>query len=167
MAALPICDELRRAVSTADWEPQFILFCQRAMGEDQRVYERDAELRCSKLDEVTKILGREFELRAREKDLFIENLKVQIFMSCVEDCKKRVLRLPSSALVFSFPLAVSYRSSVDSMAGADVDDVWTAGSMFKMSSAMNSPAPFALDDSFCFSIDFVARADVDDGVPAI
>nr|GEV32730.1 reverse transcriptase domain-containing protein [Tanacetum cinerariifolium] len=36
-STLPICDELRRAVSTANWEPQFILYCQRAMGEDQRL----------------------------------------------------------------------------------------------------------------------------------
>ncbi|GKB62886.1 hypothetical protein Tco_0919072 [Tanacetum coccineum] len=35
ISALPICDELRRAVSTTDWEPQFILYCQRAMDEDQ------------------------------------------------------------------------------------------------------------------------------------
>ncbi|GJZ60693.1 hypothetical protein Tco_0616509 [Tanacetum coccineum] len=75
------------------------------------------------------ILEREFELRAREKDLFIEKLKV----SC--------------------------RSSIYSVARSDVDD--------SMSSAMNSPAPFALDVSFCFSIDSVAGADVDDGVHAI
>ncbi|GJX42347.1 hypothetical protein Tco_0257337 [Tanacetum coccineum] len=37
MAALPICDELRRAVNTTDWEPQFILYCQRAIGEGQRL----------------------------------------------------------------------------------------------------------------------------------
>nr|GEW39256.1 hypothetical protein [Tanacetum cinerariifolium] len=167
---LPICDELRRAISTADWEPQFILYYQRAMGEDQRlawqinalcdtltdVIERRenfvAELDMlvikfvpGKMAEFMKetlnkdvpnlmklqILRREFKPRAHEKDLFIEKLKV----SC--------------------------RSSIDSMAGVDVDD----GVL--MSSAMNSPAPFALDDSFCFSIDSVAGADVDDGVPTI
>ncbi|GKG16612.1 hypothetical protein Tco_0361569, partial [Tanacetum coccineum] len=95
-------------------EPQFILYCQRAMGEDQRlawqinalcdtltdVIERRenfvAELDMlvpkfvpGKMAEFMKetlnkdvpnlmklqILGREFELRAREKDLFIEKLK--------------------------------------------------------------------------------------------
>ncbi|GJV44678.1 hypothetical protein Tco_1429214 [Tanacetum coccineum] len=114
MAALPICDELRISVNTADWEPQFILRCHREISQDLRlareintlcvrltavVDEREAfadELDMlarkyvpGKMAEFTKqvqskdipnlmklqILGREFELRAQEKELFIEKLK--------------------------------------------------------------------------------------------
>nr|GEW02735.1 hypothetical protein [Tanacetum cinerariifolium] len=113
---LSICDELRCAISSADWDRQFILYCQRAMGEDQRkMPEFIKETMNKDVSNLMKlqILGSEFELRAREKDLFIKKLK---------DCKQRVLRLPSSALVFSFPLALSCCSSIDSVAGADVDD---------------------------------------------
>nr|GFB74536.1 hypothetical protein [Tanacetum cinerariifolium] len=37
MAALPICDELRRSVGKSDWEPQFILRCHREISEDLRL----------------------------------------------------------------------------------------------------------------------------------
>ena len=114
MAAFPICDELRRAVGTADWEPQFIVYCQRAIADDVRLA-RQINALCNTLTEVIEskeslvaelemlgykpvpgkmaefmketlgkdvpnlmklqILGREFELRAREKNLFIEKLK--------------------------------------------------------------------------------------------
>ncbi|GKB79189.1 hypothetical protein Tco_0946084 [Tanacetum coccineum] len=37
MAALPICDELRRSVGKVDWEPQFILRCRREISEDVRL----------------------------------------------------------------------------------------------------------------------------------
>ncbi|GJZ41597.1 hypothetical protein Tco_0588483 [Tanacetum coccineum] len=37
MAALPICDELRRSVGKSDWEPQFILRCRREISEDLRL----------------------------------------------------------------------------------------------------------------------------------
>ncbi|GKC47380.1 hypothetical protein Tco_1065102 [Tanacetum coccineum] len=88
MAALPICDELCRTTYSSDWEPQFILYCQRAMSEDVRLA-RQINALCDILTDVIDgredffgnwicwpILGREFELRAREKDLFIEKLKV-------------------------------------------------------------------------------------------
>nr|GEW01125.1 hypothetical protein [Tanacetum cinerariifolium] len=174
MAALPICDELWRAVNTADWEPQFFLYRQRAIGEDKRLAWQLNAL-CDTLTYVIKrrenfvseldmlvlkfvsrkmvefmketlnkdvlnliklqILGREFVLRAREKDLIIEKLKV----SC--------------------------RSSINSRAGKDVDDD-TVGSMFKTSSAMNSLGPVTSDAYFWFSIDFVVGTDVDDGIVA-
>ncbi|GKF48454.1 hypothetical protein Tco_0141705, partial [Tanacetum coccineum] len=37
MAALPICDELRRSVDTTDWETQFILRCRWEISEDLRL----------------------------------------------------------------------------------------------------------------------------------
>ncbi|GJS32403.1 hypothetical protein Tco_0530785 [Tanacetum coccineum] len=37
MAALPRCDELRRAANSQEWEAQFILYCHRAISEDSRV----------------------------------------------------------------------------------------------------------------------------------
>ncbi|GJV66538.1 hypothetical protein Tco_1482047 [Tanacetum coccineum] len=37
MAALPRCDELRRATNSPEWEAQFILYCHRAISEDSRV----------------------------------------------------------------------------------------------------------------------------------
>nr|GEU51979.1 hypothetical protein [Tanacetum cinerariifolium] len=89
-------------VNTADWEPQFILYCQRAMGEDQRLAWQINALCDTLIDvierkkncvaELDMLVPKEFELRARKKDLFIEKLKV------------------------------SYRSSIDIGAGIDVDD---------------------------------------------
>ncbi|GJS89288.1 hypothetical protein Tco_0771924 [Tanacetum coccineum] len=93
--ALPICDELRRSVNSPDWDPQFIYYCERAKIDDLRwsfVGELDMlayKFVPGKMAEFMKemhdkdimnlmklqILGREFELRAREKDLFIEKLK--------------------------------------------------------------------------------------------
>ncbi|GKG04975.1 hypothetical protein Tco_0315362 [Tanacetum coccineum] len=44
MAALPICDELRRAVNSPKWEDMFILYFRRAISEDLRfVPEKTAE----------------------------------------------------------------------------------------------------------------------------
>ncbi|GKD49112.1 hypothetical protein Tco_1278088 [Tanacetum coccineum] len=37
MAALPICDELRRSVNSSDWVPQFILRCHREISDDVRL----------------------------------------------------------------------------------------------------------------------------------
>ncbi|GKC38752.1 hypothetical protein Tco_1051136 [Tanacetum coccineum] len=114
MAALPICDELRRSVGKSDWESQFILRCRREISEDLRLA-REIDALCMRLtaivderevfadeldmlagkyvpDKMVKftkqvqnkdvpnlmklqILGREFELRAQEKELFIEKLK--------------------------------------------------------------------------------------------
>ncbi|GJU45671.1 hypothetical protein Tco_1202937 [Tanacetum coccineum] len=37
MAALPICDELRRSVNSPDWEPQFIYYCKRSKLDDIRL----------------------------------------------------------------------------------------------------------------------------------
>ncbi|GJU62463.1 hypothetical protein Tco_1244298 [Tanacetum coccineum] len=114
MAALPICDELRRAINSPDWEARFILYCRRAISEDQSlawqinalcdtltsiidekenfVQELDVLANMfipKKMGEFMKeslgkdipnlmklqILGREFKLRAREKEVFIEKLK--------------------------------------------------------------------------------------------
>nr|GEW62585.1 hypothetical protein [Tanacetum cinerariifolium] len=37
MAELPRCDELRRVVNSLEWEAMFILYCRRAISEDQRL----------------------------------------------------------------------------------------------------------------------------------
>ncbi|GKB34874.1 hypothetical protein Tco_0879816 [Tanacetum coccineum] len=87
MVALPRCDELCQAVGSFDWEPVFILYYHWSMAEDERLA-RQIKALCDGLtdviderenfmDELThwQILGREFELRAREKDRFIEKLK--------------------------------------------------------------------------------------------
>ncbi|GJT21220.1 hypothetical protein Tco_0891157 [Tanacetum coccineum] len=37
MAWLPICGELRSSSNSVHWEPMFILYCQRSMGEDYRL----------------------------------------------------------------------------------------------------------------------------------
>ncbi|GJT46193.1 hypothetical protein Tco_0954908 [Tanacetum coccineum] len=114
MAALPICDELYRSVNSPDWEPMFILRCQREISEEL-ILAREINALCARLtaivDEIEnfideldilvrrsvsgkmsefmkqvqgkdipnlvklQILGREFELRAREKDLLIKKLK--------------------------------------------------------------------------------------------
>ncbi|GKD71112.1 hypothetical protein Tco_1325202, partial [Tanacetum coccineum] len=102
-------------VSSPDWEPQFILYCERAKSDDVRLA-RQINTLCDTLTDVIdrrwgfvgeldmlaykfvlgkmvefmketqdkdilnlmklQILGREFELRACEKDLFIQKLKV-------------------------------------------------------------------------------------------
>ncbi|GJS44547.1 hypothetical protein Tco_0594668 [Tanacetum coccineum] len=117
MAALPICDELRKNVGKSDWELQFILCCRREISEDLRLT-REINVLCmrltanvdeievfadeldmlagkyvpDKMAEFTKqvqnkevpnlmkqqILEREFELRAQEKELFIEKLKAWV-----------------------------------------------------------------------------------------
>ncbi|GKA41915.1 hypothetical protein Tco_0734575 [Tanacetum coccineum] len=85
MAALPICDELRKSVGKVDWEPQFILRCCKEISEDVRLA-REINALCMPLTAIVQnkdilnlmklhILGREFELRAQEKELFIEKLK--------------------------------------------------------------------------------------------
>ncbi|GKA35651.1 hypothetical protein Tco_0722142 [Tanacetum coccineum] len=114
MAALPICDELRRSVNSSDWEPQFILRCHREISNDVRLGTKINAL-CARLTVIMdervnfvneldmlapefvpvkmaelmkqiqnkdirnlmklQILGREFELRAREKEIFIRKLK--------------------------------------------------------------------------------------------
>ncbi|GJY74505.1 hypothetical protein Tco_0478936 [Tanacetum coccineum] len=114
MAALPICNELRHSINSANWEPQFIYYCERSKLDDIRLARQinalcdtlttfidgkwafieelemlDYKFMPGKMAEFMKeiqdkdipnimklqILGREFELRAREKDLFIEKLK--------------------------------------------------------------------------------------------
>ncbi|GJS69272.1 hypothetical protein Tco_0702113 [Tanacetum coccineum] len=117
MAALPRCDELRRAVNSLDWEPMFILYCRHSIAKDLRPT-REINALCARLTDVIderenfvnelnvlvgrfvsenmaefmkevqgkdipnlmklQILGMEFELRAREKNLFIEKLKGNI-----------------------------------------------------------------------------------------
>ncbi|GKA16070.1 hypothetical protein Tco_0695817 [Tanacetum coccineum] len=37
MAWLPICGELRRSFNSVQWEPMFVLYCQRSMTEDYRL----------------------------------------------------------------------------------------------------------------------------------
>ncbi|GKA84807.1 hypothetical protein Tco_0806461 [Tanacetum coccineum] len=86
MAALPICDELRHVVNSPEWDAMFIFYCRRAISEDLRLA-KDINVLCARLitiiderenfvDELdVLILRREFELRAQEKELFIEKLK--------------------------------------------------------------------------------------------
>nr|GEZ87154.1 hypothetical protein [Tanacetum cinerariifolium] len=82
-------------VNSPYWEPQFIYYCERAKLDDIRwafieelemlVYkfvlgkmaEFMKEMQDKDISNLMKlqILGREFELKAREKDLFIEKLK--------------------------------------------------------------------------------------------
>ncbi|GKD62598.1 hypothetical protein Tco_1300107 [Tanacetum coccineum] len=143
MAALPICDELRRTNNSPDWEPMFILYCRRAMNEDLRfVPEKMAEFmketQGKDIPNLMKlqILGREFELRAREKDLFIEKLKGSFqspicFFGSVDCLSKR-------ALFADFPCVMSV-SSLFFVASVIV--LWLGGGV-----------PVA--------------ADVDDGVPS-
>ncbi|GKC97485.1 hypothetical protein Tco_1167760 [Tanacetum coccineum] len=51
MAALPICDELRRSVNSPDWEPQFILRCRREISEDLRLA-REINALCARLTAI-------------------------------------------------------------------------------------------------------------------
>ncbi|GJR07807.1 hypothetical protein Tco_0790459 [Tanacetum coccineum] len=114
MAALPICDELRRSVNILDWEPQFILGYRREIAEDVRLA-REINALCARVTAIVderesfvdeldmlapkfvpvkmaefmkqiqskdilnliklQIVGREYELRAREKNIFIEKLQ--------------------------------------------------------------------------------------------
>ncbi|GKC66713.1 hypothetical protein Tco_1099311 [Tanacetum coccineum] len=82
MAALPRCDELRRSVNSSDWEDMFIVYCCRAVSEDLRFVPKKMaeflkETQGKDTEKLMKlqILGREFDLRAREKNHFIEKLK--------------------------------------------------------------------------------------------
>ncbi|GJY88375.1 hypothetical protein Tco_0503003 [Tanacetum coccineum] len=87
MATLPRCDELREAACSSEWEDMFILYCRRAIIEYSR-FAREINGLCDGLtvvieereifiDKLMKlqILGREFEIRALEKNRFIEALK--------------------------------------------------------------------------------------------
>ncbi|GKA21387.1 hypothetical protein Tco_0701376 [Tanacetum coccineum] len=90
MAVLPRCDELRRAINSPEWEAMFIFYYRRAISEDLRLA-REINALCTGItaiiderenfvDELDvlvdrSILGRDFELRAREKEIFIEKLK--------------------------------------------------------------------------------------------
>ncbi|GJU57549.1 hypothetical protein Tco_1235315 [Tanacetum coccineum] len=114
MAALPMCNELRRSVNSPNWEPQFILRCRREIAENLRLA-REINVLCDRVTAIVdkresfvdeldilvgrsvpgkmaefmkqvqgkdipnlmklQILGREFELRAQEKDIFIEKLR--------------------------------------------------------------------------------------------
>ncbi|GJX24190.1 hypothetical protein Tco_0228635 [Tanacetum coccineum] len=51
MAALPICDELRRSVNSPDWEPQFIYYCERSKLDDIRLA-RQINILCDTLTTV-------------------------------------------------------------------------------------------------------------------
>ncbi|GKF34824.1 hypothetical protein Tco_0108024 [Tanacetum coccineum] len=89
MATLPRCDELRRAVNspelcgdlTAIIEESELFVDELDTMVDRFVPEKNAEFIKETQDKGTKnlikleILGREFELRARENNLFIEKLK--------------------------------------------------------------------------------------------
>ncbi|GJS47763.1 hypothetical protein Tco_0597884 [Tanacetum coccineum] len=82
MAALPICDELRISVNTADWEPQFILRCHREISQDLRLA-REINTLCVRLTAVVD----EREAFADELDM----LARKYVLESMEDCKKRDL----------------------------------------------------------------------------
>ncbi|GJY25135.1 hypothetical protein Tco_0399861 [Tanacetum coccineum] len=85
MVALHRCDELRRAVNSQEWEDMFILYCRRATSDDLRSTKEINRKDCRVMKETQgkytekflklQILGREFEMSVREKNLFIERLK--------------------------------------------------------------------------------------------
>nr|GEV47465.1 uncharacterized mitochondrial protein AtMg00810-like [Tanacetum cinerariifolium] len=75
------------SVGKSDWEPQFILRCRREISKDLRLV-REINALCMRLtaivderevfaDELDMLAGKhvEFEIRAQEKELFIEKLK--------------------------------------------------------------------------------------------
>ncbi|GJX35748.1 hypothetical protein Tco_0247305 [Tanacetum coccineum] len=66
MAALPRCDELRRAVSSLEWEDMFILYCRRAVSEDLRLA-REINVLCAGLTAVIE-----------EKENFVDELDVLV-----------------------------------------------------------------------------------------
>nr|GEY00269.1 hypothetical protein [Tanacetum cinerariifolium] len=66
IAALPICDELRRSVDTTDWESQFILHCRREIAEDIRL-ESEINLLCMRLTAIVD----EKEAFADELDMLV------------------------------------------------------------------------------------------------
>nr|GFB69057.1 hypothetical protein [Tanacetum cinerariifolium] len=84
MAWLEICGELRSTTKSVHWEPMFILYCRRSMGEDYRIAREINKVALKLGNVVTEkdrfleeldSLGREIELNARKKELFIEKLK--------------------------------------------------------------------------------------------
>nr|GFB64374.1 hypothetical protein [Tanacetum cinerariifolium] len=66
MAALRICDELRRIVNTPDWEPQFIFRCHREINEDLRLAREINAL----LARVTAIID--------EREMFVDELDMLV-----------------------------------------------------------------------------------------
>ncbi|GJW21453.1 hypothetical protein Tco_0032075 [Tanacetum coccineum] len=88
MAWLPICGELRRTSNSVKWEPMFVLYYQRSLTEDYRLARKLSRvsgvvIMCFSMrfsnegqGEIGTIayLGKEMELNARKKNLFIEKL---------------------------------------------------------------------------------------------
>ncbi|GJX03436.1 hypothetical protein Tco_0189352 [Tanacetum coccineum] len=72
MAALPRCDELRRAVNSSEWEDMFILYYRRAVSEDVRLA-REINALCVGL---TAVIGRKGEFLSVDgfwkRGLFVE-----------------------------------------------------------------------------------------------
>ncbi|GKC71325.1 hypothetical protein Tco_1117208 [Tanacetum coccineum] len=66
MAALPICDELRKSVNSPDWEPMFILRCHREISEDLRLA-REINALCAR---VTAIIN--------ERENFVDELDILV-----------------------------------------------------------------------------------------
>ncbi|GJY98853.1 hypothetical protein Tco_0516283 [Tanacetum coccineum] len=86
MAWLPICDELRMSSNSVQWEPMFVIYCQRSVTEDYRLAREITRVSgevnnvviarakdCETVDKL-QILAREMELNARKKNLFIKKL---------------------------------------------------------------------------------------------
>ncbi|GKA37694.1 hypothetical protein Tco_0724259 [Tanacetum coccineum] len=74
MARLVRCAELQEDANLLMWEDMMILYCRRSIIEDCRLA-KEFKTVCGEVANV--ILGRETERRAREKELFIEKLKVE------------------------------------------------------------------------------------------
>ncbi|GJR59054.1 hypothetical protein Tco_1501216 [Tanacetum coccineum] len=62
MVWLPMCGELRSSCNSVHWEPMFILYCRRSMGEDYRL-----------ASEINRMAG-EFNNVVVVKDQFLEEL---------------------------------------------------------------------------------------------
>ncbi|GJV76913.1 hypothetical protein Tco_1508497 [Tanacetum coccineum] len=111
-----------RSVGKVDWKPQFILRCRREISEDLRLA-REINALCIRLTAIVqnkdisnlmklRILGREFELRAQEKELFIEKLKEgglgsavvatcepSFFVGCGSEGRRGIVKMIVSAMV--------------------------------------------------------------------
>nr|GEU99021.1 hypothetical protein [Tanacetum cinerariifolium] len=90
MPWLSICGELRWSSSSVQWEPMFVLYCQRSVTEDYRLeldslgtrhvpakmaeFFHEIQRKYCEIVDKLQILATEMELNARKKNLFIEKL---------------------------------------------------------------------------------------------
>ncbi|GJR44096.1 hypothetical protein Tco_1312199 [Tanacetum coccineum] len=76
MAALPICDELRRSVDEREvFADELDMLAGKHVPDKMAEFTKQVQNKDVPNLMKQQILGREFELRAHEKELFIEKLK--------------------------------------------------------------------------------------------